>query len=112
MITLKKRSKVVAFGQPAGVVGSTTKASTKKGKGPTEVEVPLHDYSFWELCEVIDHARTDRYFASIMSKLCEGEGEEPLMSWWSSLLRLARVWTKGPMAVEYLRGALLPMLAK
>ncbi|RWV86838.1 hypothetical protein GW17_00051226 [Ensete ventricosum] len=81
-------------------------------RATSRFEVPLHDYSFWELCEVVDHARTDRYFASIMSKLCEGEGEEPLMSWWSSFLRLARVWTKGPMAVEYLRGALLPMLAK
>ncbi|RWV76959.1 hypothetical protein GW17_00062283 [Ensete ventricosum] len=59
-----------------------------------------------------DKAGANGYFTSIMMRPSPGEGEEPLKLRWSSIPGSARVWTEGPLAGEYLRGALHPVLAK
>ncbi|RRT64299.1 hypothetical protein B296_00029614 [Ensete ventricosum] len=118
--SLRKRSRKAAPEQPTDASESTTKAPAKKrrepvgkGKEPTEVEeVPEQGYSIKDLCEVEDWAGADGYFASIMKQLKTNEGEDPLTSWWSSISGSTRVWTEGPLAGEYLRGALHPTLAK
>ncbi|RZR93220.1 hypothetical protein BHM03_00021674 [Ensete ventricosum] len=84
-----------------------------KGKESTEVdEVLERGYSIRDLREVEDRVGTNGYFASIMTRLSPSEGEELLTLRWSSIPRSARVWTEGPLAAEYLRGALHPILAK
>ncbi|RWW65529.1 hypothetical protein BHE74_00027159, partial [Ensete ventricosum] len=96
---LRKRSKMVAFEQPACAAGSTTKAPTKKGKEPAgkgkepagkgkepaEVKFLSEGYSLRDLCEVEDRARANGYFASIMKHPSPGEGEELLTPRWSSI---------------------------
>ncbi|RZR91642.1 hypothetical protein BHM03_00019798 [Ensete ventricosum] len=47
-----------------------------------------------------------------MTRLNPGKGEELLMPRWSLIPGSAWVWTEGPLAMEYLRGALHPVLAK
>ncbi|RWW50214.1 hypothetical protein BHE74_00043557 [Ensete ventricosum] len=89
------------------------KESAGKGKESTEVEEVLErGYSIRDLREVEDKVGTNGYFASIMTRLSPSEGEELLTLRWSSIPRSARVWTEGPLAAEYLRGALHPILAK
>ncbi|RRT35243.1 hypothetical protein B296_00039447 [Ensete ventricosum] len=41
-----------------------------------------------------------------------GEGEDPLVSRWSTISTSNPFWTEGPLSGEYLRGALHPTLAK
>ncbi|RWW62801.1 hypothetical protein BHE74_00030044 [Ensete ventricosum] len=41
-----------------------------------------------------------------------GEGEDPLVSRWSTISASNLFWTEGPLSGEYLRGALHPTLAK
>ncbi|RWW74367.1 hypothetical protein BHE74_00017691 [Ensete ventricosum] len=101
-------------------VGSTTKAPTEKGKEPggkgkelVEVEEVLErGYSIRNLCEVENRTRANGNFASIMMRLSPGEGEELLTPRWLSIPVSARVWIEGSLAVEYLWGALHPVLAK
>ncbi|RWV80773.1 hypothetical protein GW17_00057900, partial [Ensete ventricosum] len=84
-----------------------------KGKEPIEVEEVLErGYSIRDLCEVEDRARANGYFTSVMTRLNPGKGEELLMPRWSLIPGSAWVWTEGPLAMEYLRGALHPVLAK
>ncbi|RZR99540.1 hypothetical protein BHM03_00029105 [Ensete ventricosum] len=98
---------------PTSGVEKRQRAHLDKGKGLTEVEkVPDHGYSLRELCEVDNRAGDDRYFTIRMSEMPQVEGEEPLAARWSSLSRSTRVWTKGPLATEYVRGGLYPFLAK
>ncbi|RRT53278.1 hypothetical protein B296_00049956 [Ensete ventricosum] len=86
---------------------------TKKGKESTEAkEVQERSYSVRELCEVSGRAGVDRYFIAHMSKLPHAEADEPVTPRWSSLLRSDRMWTKGPLAAECLRGAIHPILVK
>ncbi|RWV88108.1 hypothetical protein GW17_00049830, partial [Ensete ventricosum] len=86
--------------------------SGRKRKEPTEAEVQERGDSIRELCEVYGRAGADRYFTIHMSKLPLAKGNEPLMPRWSLLFWSARVWTEGPLATEYLRGALHPILVK
>ncbi|RRT55573.1 hypothetical protein B296_00028002 [Ensete ventricosum] len=110
---LKKKSKVVVSKRSTCATEGSTKAHLDKEKGPTEVEKVLdHGYSLRELCEVDNRAGDDRYFTIRMSEMPQVEGEEPLAARWSSLSRSTHVWTKGPLATEYVRGALHPFLAK
>ncbi|RRT51370.1 hypothetical protein B296_00029430 [Ensete ventricosum] len=107
--SLRKRSKRATPEEPANASGSITKAPTKKGKEPTEVEEVLkRGYSIRDLCEVDDRARADEYFASIMMRLKTDESEDPLAPRWLLIFGLTQVWTEGPLAGEYLRGALHP----
>ncbi|RZS07106.1 hypothetical protein BHM03_00037883 [Ensete ventricosum] len=111
--SLKKRSKKATPEQPADASGSTTRAPTEKGKRSMEIEdAPERGYTIRDLCEVEDLAGADKYFASIMTQLKTAEGEDPLVPRWSAISGLPQVWTEGPLAGEYLRGALHPVLAK
>ncbi|RWW14975.1 hypothetical protein GW17_00021207 [Ensete ventricosum] len=75
-------------------------------------EAPEWGYTNRNLCEVEDRAGADKYFASIMTRLKPTEGEDPLVTRWSIISGSSQVWTEGPSSGEYLRGALLPALAK
>ncbi|RWW35688.1 hypothetical protein BHE74_00059349 [Ensete ventricosum] len=111
--SLKKRGKKATPEQPADASGSTTRAPTEKGKRSMEIEdAPERGYTIRDLCEVEDLAGADKYFASIMTQLKTAEGEDPLVPRWSAISGLPQVWTEGPLAGEYLRGALHPVLAK
>ncbi|RZS19247.1 hypothetical protein BHM03_00051625 [Ensete ventricosum] len=118
--SLRKHSKRVAPEEPVDASRSTTKALAEKGMEPigrgkelTEVEeVSEQGYSIRELCEVEDQAGANRYFTSIMMRLKINEGEDPPALRWSSISGSTWVWTKGPLAGEYLRGSLHPILAK
>ncbi|RWV85566.1 hypothetical protein GW17_00052635 [Ensete ventricosum] len=111
--SLKKRGKKATPEQPADASGSTTRAPTEKGKRSMEIEdAPERGYTIRDLCEVEDLAGADKYFASIMTQLKTAEGEDPLVPRWSAISGLPQVWTVGPLAGEYLRGALHPVLAK
>ncbi|RRT69203.1 hypothetical protein B296_00032028 [Ensete ventricosum] len=118
--SLRKHSKRAAPEEPVDASRSTTKALAEKGmepvgrgKEPTKVEeVSEQGYSIRELCEVEDQAGANRYFTSIMTRLKINEGEDPLALRWLSISGSTWVWTKGPLAGEYLRGALQPILAK
>ncbi|RWW56293.1 hypothetical protein BHE74_00037007 [Ensete ventricosum] len=60
----KKKCKVAVSKWWGSVASGSTQVQSDKGKRSTEAEeVPNYGYSLWELCEVDDRARADRYFA-------------------------------------------------
>ncbi|RZR97125.1 hypothetical protein BHM03_00026239 [Ensete ventricosum] len=101
---LRKRLQKAAAEQSTDASGSIARSSADKGKGTVEIrEAPEQGYIMRELCKVENQARADRYFTSIMTRLKGIEGEDPLVSRWSTISRSSLFWIEGPLSREYLR---------
>ncbi|RWV77234.1 hypothetical protein BHE74_00022038 [Ensete ventricosum] len=111
--SLRKHSRRGTSEQLAAASGSTSRVHIEKGKEQMETkEAPERGYTLRELCEVEDHAGAEKYFPTIITQLKATEGEGPLVSRWSAISGSSQVWTEGPLAREYLRGALHPFRVK
>ncbi|RZR74048.1 hypothetical protein BHM03_00031489 [Ensete ventricosum] len=90
---------------------STTRVPVEKEEPVETEEAPERGYTLRELCEV-NCAGAEKYFTTNMVLLKAAEGEDPLVPRWSAISGSSQVWTEGPLAGEYLRGAPHPILAK
>ncbi|RRT59603.1 hypothetical protein B296_00034558 [Ensete ventricosum] len=95
-----------------GLSPAPRESPLKRGKGRWRSRRPRAGYTIRDLCEVEDHAGTDRYFASIMMRLKTVEGEDPLVPRWLAIFGSTQVWTDGLLAAEYLRGGSAPRPGK
>ncbi|RRT34091.1 hypothetical protein B296_00043471 [Ensete ventricosum] len=109
-VSLKKHNKKEALEQPADALESTTRAPAGKGND-VDRGGPQARVHYTGLVRGGGWVGVDKYFASIMTRLKTTKGEDPLARW-STISESTQVWTDGPLAAEYLRGALHPALAK
>ncbi|RZS09054.1 hypothetical protein BHM03_00040149 [Ensete ventricosum] len=112
-LSLRKRSRKETSEPLANALGSTTRVPSGKGKESVAIEeAPKRGNTLRELYEVEDRVGSEKYFATIMTRLKVTEGEDPLMPRWSAIVGSSQFWTEGPLSREYLCRTLHPTLAK
>ncbi|RWW68359.1 hypothetical protein BHE74_00024116 [Ensete ventricosum] len=112
-LSLRKRNRKETSEPLANALGSTTRVPSGKGKESVAIEeAPEWGNTLRELCEVEDRVGSEKYFATVMTRLKVTEGEDPLMPRWSTIVGSSQFWTEGPLSREYLCGTLHPTLAK
>ncbi|CAL9056499.1 unnamed protein product [Musa banksii] len=68
--------------------------------------------SMRDLCRTRAHTKNEPFQALFMRELPDGEVDAPLEPRWSGLTVGSRVWTDGSSAATFVRGGLVPTIAK
>ncbi|THU57376.1 hypothetical protein C4D60_Mb03t02860 [Musa balbisiana] len=101
---------VTSQGEGSGSVKG--KGSARSFCGDPSRRVPARPTLIRELCRVYSRAEGEQIQALNMADLPAGESGTPYITRWVTFKADNHIWSDGPTAQEFIRGALLPAIAK